>query len=208
METDKLNDSYHTIKNPGTGLYKDKGSKFIALAYHVRNEDEIKNLLENVKKEYFDARHHCYAWTLGMENETFRMNDDGEPSGTAGRPIYGRIKSAGLTNVLIVVVRYFGGTKLGVRGLINAYKSASQDAIEQAGIAKRIRRDFFRISFPYEAMNEVMKVLKDDDLPQSEHQFDLNCKLVFSVRQRLSEQLITSLENIQRVEVQYLYSED
>jgi uncharacterized YigZ family protein len=204
----QTDDSYLTIESPSTGLYKDKGSKFIGLAFPVFGEDEIKTLLLEVKNKYFDAHHHCYAWALGIDHEQFRVNDDGEPSGTAGRPIYGRIKAAGLTNILIVVIRYFGGTKLGVRGLINAYKEASQDAINQAVVMSRTRRNVYRISFPYGSMNEVMKILKDFDLPQSEHRFDLSCQLIFSVRQSLSEQVTISLKKLQEVEVQYLSTED
>jgi len=154
-------DTYLTIKNSAKGLYKDKGSKFIALAWPVNTETEINQILADVKKEYYDARHHCYAWAIGQWREQFRQNDDGEPSGTAGKPIYGQILSAGLTNVLVVVVRYFGGTKLGVRGLIDAYKGATADAINNADIITKIIYQYYYIEFDYNSMNEVMTILKE-----------------------------------------------
>ncbi|MBW6499487.1 MAG: YigZ family protein, partial [Bacteroidales bacterium] len=179
-------DTFLTIAGPAQGLYKDKGSKFIALAFPVETEEQISDILTSVKKEYYDARHHCYAWMLGQSREHFRTNDDGEPSGTAGKPIHGQLLSAGLTNLLVVVVRYFGGIKLGVRGLIDAYKGATAVAIENAEIITKIILEQYQLDFDYLSMNEVMKILKDHDLPQADHQFDLRCRLSFSVRQSLS----------------------
>ena len=131
-------DTYRTIEGTSTGIYREKGSKFIAIARPVCTEDEIKSIVEDLRKEYYDARHHCYAYILGAKGEKWRVNDDGEPSGTAGKPIHGQLLSFNVTNVLVVVVRYFGGTKLGVSGLINAYKSATQDALQNATVITKL----------------------------------------------------------------------
>ncbi len=199
-------DAYKTIKKHSQGLYKDKGSKFIALAYPVMDEEEIRSLLEMVKKEYHDARHHCYAWILDHNDRRYRFNDDGEPSGTAGKPIYGQLLAHDLCNVLIIVVRYFGGTKLGVRGLINAYKGAARDAVANNRMIEKTIRDHYMVSFNYSAMNEVMRIMKEFDLPQYDHAFDLRCTLRFSVRKSLSKQVIQQLETIQTASVSFLYS--
>lgn len=196
-----MKDDYLTIESPSKGLYKDKGSRFIALAWPVESEEQIIELLSSVKKEYHDARHHCYAYILGQTGEIYRMNDDGEPSGTAGKPIYGQLVAAGLSNILVVVIRYFGGIKLGVRGLIDAYKTATLDAIENANVVKKIIYDQIYIEFDYLSMNDVMKVLKEHELPQYDHQFDLNCKLRFQVRKRLTSQILESLETIRGVRI-------
>jgi uncharacterized YigZ family protein len=199
-------DTYKTIEKPSEGLYKDKGSKFIALAHPVESEEEIKEILAGIRKQYYDARHHCYAWVLDQHRERYRMNDDGEPSGTAGKPIYGQILSFDLTNILIVVIRYFGGTKLGVRGLINAYKGAAQLSLEQAEIATKVIHDFFELRFEYPAMNEVMKILKDHELQQHEHDFALSCRLVFSVRQSLTPVVKQAFKNLHEINIEYLHS--
>jgi uncharacterized YigZ family protein len=195
-------DTYLSIEAPSEGLYKDKGSKFIALAWPVETEEQINEILASVKKEYYDARHHCYAWILGQLREHFRQNDDGEPSGTAGKPIYGQLLSAELTNVLVVVVRYYGGTKLGVRGLIDAYKGATADALHNAGIIEKIIHVQYQLDFDYLSMNDVMKILKDHDLPQSDHQFDLRCRLSFSVRRSLAAQIKETFEKIEGLSIQ------
>ena len=197
-------DTYLTIKTSSKGLYKDKGSKFIALAWPVNTENEINQILADVKKEYYDARHHCYAWAIGQWREQFRQNDDGEPSGTAGKPIYGQILSAGLTNVLVVVVRYFGGTKLGVRGLIDAYKGATADAINNADIITKIIYQHYYIEFDYNSMNEVMTILKDFELEQFDHNFDLLCRLSFRVRKDISLQVAEKFENIAGLKINQL----
>ncbi|MEE4177260.1 MAG: YigZ family protein [Bacteroides sp.] len=194
-------DTYLTIDGPSLGLYKDKGSKFIALAWPVENEEQINEILVSVKKEYHDARHHCYAWILGQTGEHYRMNDDGEPSGTAGKPIYGQLLSNGLSNVFVIVVRYFGGTKLGVRGLIDAYKGATLDALQNANLVIRILHEYYQIDFDYLAMNDVMKIMKEFDLEQFDHKFDLKCNLKFKVRKSLSRQIIESLDLIQEISV-------
>ncbi len=199
-------DTYQTISSDSQGLYKDKGSKFIAIAYPVSTEEEVSVILGEVKQQYHDARHHCYAWVLGNQQEKHKFNDDGEPSGTAGRPIYGQILSAGLTNVLIIVVRYFGGTKLGVRGLINAYKGAANEAIQNNKIITKTVRDHYRIHFDYLSMNDVMQILKAYDLPQNAHNFEMKCKLDFSVRKLNSKEVLGKLEKINDIEIQYLFT--
>lgn len=180
-----MEDTYKTISNPAEGLYKDKGSKFIAYAYPVTSEEQIKEIVQAIKKEHYSARHHCYAWRLGHDKLLFRANDDGEPSSTAGKPILGQIQSFDLTNILIVVVRYFGGTLLGVSGLINAYRNAALDAINQAEIVEKLVEKQLLIEFDYGVMNDVMKLFKDEKLPQVDPQFDLRCRI--STHIRLSE---------------------
>lgn len=180
-----MEDIYKTILNPSEGLFKDKGSKFISFAYPVYSEEQIREIIQVLKKEHHSARHHCYAWRLGYEKLLFRSNDDGEPSSTAGKPILGQIQSFDLTNILIVVVRYFGGTLLGVSGLINAYKNAAQDAISQAVIVEKIVEQEIQLEFGYGVMNEVMKVFKDEKLQQIDPKFDLICHM--STRIRLAE---------------------
>jgi uncharacterized YigZ family protein len=177
-----ISDTYRSIAAPAKGIYKELGSKFLAFAYPVETEEEAKRLLEEVRKEYFDARHHCYAWRLGLTGEPYRMNDDGEPSSTAGRPIHGQLLSNGLSDILVVVVRYFGGTKLGVPGLIRAYKSATQDALANASIIEKVAGETFTLTFDYLQMNDVMKVLKDMDITPSKQAFDLRCTLTARVR--------------------------
>lgn len=176
------NDLYKSIEAPSKGLYKDLGSKFLAFAYPVETQDQIKEILSSIKKEYFDARHHCYAYRLGREGDIWRANDDGEPSSTAGRPILGQLLSNELSDILVVVVRYFGGTKLGVPGLIKAYKSATSDAIANAVIVNKIAGEFFSIDFDYLQMNDVMKVLKDLNISPLKQDFNLRCHIEMKVR--------------------------
>ncbi len=199
-------DSYKTIKTLSEGLYKDRGSKFIALAWPVGSENEAKERLAEAKKTYHDARHHCYAWVLGYQQENYRINDDGEPSGTAGKPIYGQILSAGLTNILIIVVRYFGGTKLGVRGLIDAYRGAAKEAIDNGQILKKTIRSYYRLSFGYPAMNDVMRILKEHNLPQHDHNFQLSCTLDFSVRLSEAKSIEAQFGKLGNVTMEFLYS--
>ncbi|MBR0073375.1 MAG: YigZ family protein [Bacteroidales bacterium] len=176
-------DIYRTIKAPSQGVYKEKGSKFLAFAFPVTTETEVKTHLETLRKQYFDARHHCYAYILGPDKAAYRLNDDGEPSSTAGRPIFGQLQSLNLTNILVVVVRYFGGIKLGVPGLINAYRTAARDALDSAIIVEKYVTEVYNIKFDYNAMNNVMKIIKDENLPQSNQKFELECSLDFKVRQ-------------------------
>lgn len=177
-----VSDSYKSIEGPSEGLYKDLGSKFLAFAYPVETEEQAKEIIGTVKKEYFDARHHCFAYRIGPEGEKWRVNDDGEPSSTAGRPIYGQMLSAGLSDILIVVVRYFGGTKLGVPGLIKAYRSAAQDAIANSRIVEKLAEERAIVKFGYERMNDVMKILKEMGLVPERQSFDLECSLEVKVR--------------------------
>ena len=177
-------DAYKSIAGPSEGLFKDNGSRFIALAYPVETEEEVREIVSRLRKEYHDARHHCYAYRLGYKRDVFRASDAGEPSGSAGRPILGQIDSLGLSDVLVVVVRYFGGIKLGIPGLIRAYKTSSADALSQAAVIEKIAARRFRLHFDYLSMNAVMKVLKEMDLPQSGQQFGEECSL--EVRVRLS----------------------
>lgn len=170
-------DKYKSIAGPAQGLFKDNGSRFIAFAYPVERVEEVKPLVDALKKEYHDARHHCFAYRIGHTGATFRANDDGEPSGSAGRPILGQIDSFGLSDILIVVVRYFGGIKLGIPGLIRAYKTSSADAIDNSVIIEKTACRMFKIEFDYLAMNAVQKVLKDMGLPQQNQEFGQTCQI-------------------------------
>lgn len=192
-----MEDKYLTINAPSEGLYKEKGSKFIAFAIPVSNVEQIKTILEEKRKEHHDARHVCYAYILGVDKADYRSNDDGEPSGTAGRPILGSILSAGVTNVLIAVVRYFGGTKLGTSGLINAYKVASADALENAEIIEKTVDEEIHISFDYLVMNDVMKIIKDVAPQVLSQQFDNNCNMVLSIRKGDAPNLTERLKKVE-----------
>ena len=195
-------DTFTTIAEKSEGLYKDKGSRFISLAFPVQTEEQIKDILSEVKKKYHDARHHCYAYVLEPDKSNYRINDDGEPSGTAGKPIFGQIQAAGITNVLIVVVRYFGGIKLGVRGLINAYKEATLDALSHTSIITQIENTPYKIQFDYIRMNEVMRIIKDNRLNILEHHYDVRCMLVFSVRNTLKEHVVEDFRQIDNMDIQ------
>ena len=178
----QIKDTYPSIASRSDGLFKDLGSRFIAQAYPVENEEQVKDTVERLRKEYHDARHHCYAYRIGIDGSIWRANDDGEPSGSAGRPILGQIDSAGLSDVLVVVVRYFGGIKLGIPGLIRAYRSATADALAQATVVEKVAGKDFRVAFPYLSMNSVMKAVKDLSLPQRDQSFAENCEMVLRVR--------------------------
>ena len=185
----EIKDTYTSIASPSRGLYKDQGSRFISYAYPVETEAQVKELVDSLKKEYHDARHHCYAYRLGLDGAKFRMNDDGEPSSTAGRPILSQIDSAGLSDVLVVVVRYFGGIKLGVPGLIKAYKTATQDALSQARKVEKTAAVSYHIEFDYMDMDSVMRALKDMDIPQSGQSFNQLCSMDIRVRLSQEEEL-------------------
>ena len=188
-------DTFNSIAGPSQGLFKDNGSRFIALAYPVSTEEEIKSIVTSLKKEYHDARHHCYAYRLGYRRDVFKANDDGEPSSSAGRPILGQIDSLGLSDVLVVVVRYFGGIKLGIPGLIRAYKCATADALSKAEIIQKTASIRYRLSFGYMDMNNVMKVLKDLGLPVSGQDFGMSCTLETDVRLTLAGKFEEMIEN-------------
>ena len=177
-----IKDAYKSIAARSEGLFKDNGSRFIAFAFPVETPDQVKDIVDSLKKEYHDARHHCYAYRLGYQGDVFRANDDGEPSGSAGRPILGQIDSLGLSDVLVVVVRYFGGIKLGIPGLIRAYKTSTADALAAATVIEKVAGKNFRLDFDYMAMNAVMKVLKDMGLPQEGQDFGATCSLRTRVR--------------------------
>ncbi|RPH32806.1 MAG: YigZ family protein [Bacteroidales bacterium] len=191
-----FDDTYQTIGGKAEGLYKEKGSKFIALAYPVISEEEVKEILLSLRKEYHDARHHCYSYIIGFKGEHWRANDDGEPSGTAGRPIHGQIISKNLTNILIVVIRYFGGTKLGVSGLINAYKMAAADALEHANVVVNTVNNIYKITFNYLAMNDIMRLVKDENFKIMEQNFDTSCFITVGIRQSRTESVLGKIEKI------------
>ncbi len=200
MEEQK--DTYLTVSIKSNGIFKDKGSKFIAHAYPVNNIDTIKTILEELKKEFYDARHICYAYRLGAAGEEYRLNDDGEPSGTAGKPIYGQLLSHNLTNILVTVVRYFGGTKLGVSGLIQAYKSAAADAIAQNTIEERIVYKTLKASFDYPEMNSIMQVVKNHNLMVLSQDFRIQCSLHLAIRKNDFEGIFEQLSAIPKVKVE------
>lgn len=201
---DSGKDSYRTISADAEAVFKDKGSKFFTYAYPVTTEEAIKEKLEPLRKKYYDATHHCYAWRLGPHGEQYRTNDDGEPSGTAGKPILGQMLSFELTNILIVVVRYFGGTKLGVPGLINAYRESAKEVIENCEIITKTVDAHYSVRFSYMAMNDVMKVVKDMQPTIVKQLFDNLCEMELAIRKGFSEELAAKLENIEGVEVDYL----
>jgi uncharacterized YigZ family protein len=187
-------DHYKTIAGPSTGEFKDRGSKFFAYAFPVFTEEEWQEELEAVKKEHFKARHHCYAYRLGVDQNNFRANDDGEPSGTAGRPILGQIDSFELTNVLIIVVRYFGGTKLGTSGLINAYKLSAAAALDNATIEERLIEDVYTLDFDYALMPDVMNALKKLDLNVIKQDFGHKGHIQIAIRQSEVESILAQLK--------------
>lgn len=197
-----MTDIYHTLSSiPDFSLYKDKGSKFYGYAYPVKSEKEIENILENLKKEHHKARHWCYAWRLGEYYDQYRINDDGEPSGSAGLPIYGQIQSKNVTNVLIVVVRYFGGTKLGVSGLITAYKTAAQSVLEQAEIIEKTIDNQYVLTFTYEDMNKVQRILKNAPVEIVSQKMEMSCEFTISIRKSESEKIIESLQELRCVKI-------
>lgn len=201
-----FSDTYFTIASPTEGIYKDRGSKFLAFAYPVKKEEEIKELLQKLRKEHPGANHHCYAFRLGADKLLFRANDDGEPSGTAGKPILGQIQSNDLTNIMIVVVRYFGGSLLGVPGLIAAYKGAAADAIANSKIVEQQIMEVYELHFPYAAMNDVMKILKENDLEQWDQDFQLDCKLKFSVRKNDADSTLAKIKSIEGIAANYIHT--
>ncbi len=191
-----MTDEFKTIKATGEGYYTEKRSKFLAFAHHVETIDEIKDLLAQYRKKYYDARHVCYAYMLGPERLDFRANDDGEPSSTAGKPILGQINSAELTDILIVVVRYYGGVNLGTSGLIVAYREAAADAIAHCEMEMRQVEEQIRYSFSYPQMNDVMRIVKEMNPRIVSQTFDNICEIVLSIRQSEAEQLRSKLNKL------------
>ena len=189
--------SYQTIQSPSEGIYKEKGSKFLAFAYPVTSEEEIKSRIESLKKEYYDARHHCFAWMLGAEKNQFRAFDDGEPNHSAGDPILGQIKSKNLTNVLVVVVRYFGGVKLGVGGLITAYKAAAEDALNKTSLIEREVTEVLKLSYSYSSTPEAMRLVKEFELNILSQDFNEDCQLKIEVKLRDKPGLLEKIKLLQ-----------
>lgn len=197
-------DEYLTISKPSEGLFKDRGSKFLAFAYPVSSEDEIKEIQEILRSDFHDARHHCYAYMLGPEKEIYRANDDGEPSSTAGKPILGQIRSFDLTNVLIVVIRYFGGTKLGVGGLINAYKTAAEEALKNAKIVKKTLHDIYKLKFEYPQMNEIMKIMKEQNIEQIDQCFELSCSITLALRKAEVDRVLSKFDRVEKLKIEFI----
>jgi uncharacterized YigZ family protein len=197
-------DTYLTIKAHSEGLYKEKGSRFLSFAYPVFSSEEIKPHIESIRKEHHGARHHCYAFMLGQQRDQWRVNDDGEPSGTAGKPILGQINSLGLTNILVVVTRYFGGKLLGVSGLINAYKTAAGSALANAVITELTVNEYYDLIFPYSSMNEVMKLIKEEKTGQSGQQFGDECRISINFRESDREKVLSLLGRIEGLRYNYI----
>lgn len=192
-------DEYKTIAEKSEGIFREKGSKFLAFAFPVETEDEISVFRAELRKKYFDARHHVYAFQLGVENQVYRASDDGEPSNSSGPPVLGQIRSYGLTNILIVVVRYFGGTKLGIPGLINAYKSAAKNALDNAKIVEKKVVMAVKIGFSYQSLNEVMKILKTDGVKIKNQVFDNQCLIELNINKSNFEQITEQLTKVETV---------
>lgn len=198
-------DTYKTIaKDSEETLYKDRNSKFFGYAFPVLNEDQIKEALELLKKKHHSARHFCYAWQLGVDPIHYRANDDGEPSNSAGMPIYGQIQSFELTNILVVSVRYFGGTKLGVGGLISAYKNSAQLALEASEIIEKTIDVLFELKFDYDLMNPVMRILKEQNIEIVSHELHLDCLYIISVRKTEGANVLRAFEALYKVQVKEL----
>ncbi len=198
-------DTYKTIKKPSNEtLFKEKGSKFYGYAFPVKSEEEVKSHIEDLKKKHYNARHWCYAWQLGKTYETYRANDDGEPSNSAGMPIYGQLQSFDVTNTLVVVVRYFGGTKLGVGGLVQAYKTSAQMALENSIIVKRTINETFLLKFEYPEMNTVMRIIKDENLTILEQKMELRCEFEISVRKKDADRIFELFENTYKITIKKL----
>jgi uncharacterized YigZ family protein len=198
MET---TDTYLSVKDESRGTFRDKASRFIAIATPVSSEPEAKEKLESIRKSYYDANHHCYAYRLGPAGDVYRINDDGEPSGTAGRPIHGQIQSHGFSDVLVVVTRYFGGTKLGVPGLINAYRTAAEEALSKAVPVSKVLTDTMEVTFDYPKMNAVMKILKEPGITILKQDLEQSCKVRFSVRRSKSDEVKQRLSKVINISI-------
>ena len=195
----EIKDSYKTIKTPSEGFFKDRGSKFFGYAYPITSEQELKLKIEDLKKEHHTARHHCYGYRLKQDYSVYRANDDGEPTNAAGKPILGQIDAKELTNVGVVVVRYFGGTKLGVGGMMNAYKTAALEALNNAEIIECTIDEEFEISFGYPEMNTVMRFIKDLGVEIKSQKMEMDCKIIFAIRKKETQKAqdkFTGLKNI------------
>lgn len=197
-------DTYRTVAEPVEGFFKDKGSKFISFVFPISSENEAKSYLLELREIHPKANHHVYAFRLGMDRMQYRLSDDGEPSGSSGRPILNTLYSREITNVLVVVVRYFGGTLLGIPGLINAYRSATEDALENAEIVVKHLFNLYKLSFSYVQMNDVMRIVKELELPVSEQLFEMECSLVVEVRTTLLERFMTRVEKVEELKVELI----
>ncbi|HEK21875.1 MULTISPECIES: IMPACT family protein [unclassified Mucilaginibacter] len=201
-----FDDTYKTISASTEAIFRDRGSKFIAFAYPISGEADIKPILTKLKAEHPKANHHCWAMRLGTNRSVFRVNDDGEPSGTAGRPILNTLLSKDITNTLVVVVRYFGGTLLGVPGLINAYKTATEMALSEAIVIEKTINDMYTITFDYPQMNDVMRIIKEEQLQVLEQRSELICAIRFSVRKTQVEVVMSRLGKLTGAKIKYDYS--
>ncbi|WP_396166183.1 IMPACT family protein [Flavobacterium sp.] len=200
-----MTDTYKTIASPSEEtLFKEKNSKFFGYAFPVTTEDEVKNHLDILRKQHYGAVHYCYAFQIGTEKIQFRANDDGEPSNTAGAPIYGQIQSFGITNILVVVVRYFGGIKLGVGGLISAYKTSAQMAIEASEIVEKTINIHFIITFDYKNMNKVMRVIKEKNLQIISQKMELGCEIEISIRKKNAEMIFDIFNNLYEIKIKLI----
>ena len=197
-------DIYKTIDEPSEGIFRDKGSKFIAYAFPFKDENKVKEIIAELKSMHPKARHHCWAYRLTPDRTIFRVNDDGEPSGTAGRPILNVLLSMDVTNIMVVVVRYFGGTLLGVPGLINAYKSATQEALQIAEIVEKTVNDVYEVTFDYIQMNDVMRIIKETEVIVLSQDFDTKCKITFEIRKLQVNEVIGRMEKIEGLTINYL----
>jgi len=197
----EMKDSYQTVRNPSTGSFRDRGSRFLAFAYQVHTVDQVHRILEQLRREHHNAKHHCFAYRLGAAKETFRENDDGEPANSAGKPILGQIKAFDLSNILVVVVRYFGGTLLGVGGLINAYRSAASEALLNAEIILMTENEKIIIHFLYPATNNVMKILHEEEMKILKREFSESCVIEASIRKSHADRVRKRLEKLQEVKV-------
>lgn len=200
----EIADTYTTILTPGEGLYKEKGSKFISIATAVQDEQDFKEQMIGIKKRFYDARHHCYAYRLGLEEGVFRSSDDGEPSGSAGKPILNQIYSYDMYHTIVVVVRYFGGTKLGVSGLVNAYKTAAREALDNAKTEVRFLTDLLQISCDYSHVDQLMRFVREEELKVVHQKFEMNCALQVEVKKSLTKNILEKLGFWHEIEVNKL----
>ena len=205
MQDLQIKDTYKTIEiSVENILFKEKNSKFFGFAFPVTSEIEVKTHLENLKAEHFSARHWCYAYQIGTENIKFRANDDGEPSNSAGMPIYGQIQSFEITNVLVVVIRYFGGVKLGVGGLISAYKTSAQLTLDESNIVEKTIDKQFKITFDYKNMNKVMRIIKEKNIQIVHQKMEMNCEIEIATRKKNAEEIVAIFTALFEIEIEEL----
>ena len=200
-----MDDLYKTITKPSVEtLFKDRNSKFYGYAFPVTEEASVKDFLEFLRKKHHTARHFCYAWQLGTESVRFRANDDGEPSNSAGMPIYGQIQSFDVTNILVVSVRYFGGTKLGVSGLINAYRASARLTLESSAIEEKTIDDSFQLNFQYDLMSKVLRILKENSITITHQMLEMDCEMIIAVRKSHTQKVVKIFETLYKVEIKQL----